>query len=305
MKKTIIPLGVLMIILGLVIQYKQEILNEINNILNPQQEIILGEVNQYYRSYNFNYVKNIENFVPKNKTDIINIYYTAINAGKHNFSFYCPKEYETCINDIKDIAHDRTLLSDLNNYVHPFNGFTHIETKYDSFGSINITIVKSYTEEEISQITQKIETLKPQLINSQLSDKENIKNIHDYIINNSIYDTNRSEYNIKTYKSDIAYGPLIEGYGICGGYTDAMQLFLEEMGIKNYKISSDTHVWNAVFLDNQWYHLDLTWDDPITPDKLNILSNDFFLISTEKLLEIEKTEHNFNQEVYSELKKAS
>lgn len=304
MKKTIIPLGILMIILGLVIQYKQDILNEINNILYPKEEIILGEVNQYYRAYNFNYVKNIDDFTPQNKTDLINIYYTAINAGKNNFSFYCPEEYQSCIKDIKDIAHDRTLLSDLNNYVHPFNGFTHIETKYDSFGDVNIKIAKSYTQDEIDEITQKIEELKPQLINNQLSTKENIKNIHDYIIKNSIYDTNRSENNIKTYKSDIAYGPLIEGYGICGGYTDAMQLFLEEMGIKNFKISSDTHVWNAVYLNNQWYHLDLTWDDPITPGRLDILSHDFFLISTDKLLEIEKTEHNFNQEVYSELKKA-
>ena len=45
-----------------------------------------------------------------------------------------------------------------------------------------------------------------------------------------------------TYASDIAYGPLFEGYGICGGYTDAMELFLEKMGIESYKISSDQHV---------------------------------------------------------------
>ena len=38
------------------------------------------------------------------------------------------------------------------------------------------------------------------------------------------------------YKSEIAYGPLFEGYAVCGGYTDLMELFLEKMNIKSYKI---------------------------------------------------------------------
>ena len=33
--------------------------------------------------------------------------------------------------------------------------------------------------------------------------------------------------------------------------------------IINYKISNDEHIWNLVYLDEKWYHLDLTWDDPI------------------------------------------
>lgn len=131
---------------------------------------------------------------------------------------------------------------------------------------------------------------------------------HNYIINNSIYDTNRSDQNVINYKSDLAYGPLIEGYGICGGYTDAMELILERLGIKSYKISSDNHVWNAVNLDNNWYHLDLTWDDPVVSDGSQILDHSFFLIETDKLLEIEKTQHRFDQDIYYELsqnKKAS
>ena len=304
MRKALIPLSILMIILGLVIEFKEEILKEINDFLYPKEEIVLGEVNQYHRKYDFNYVKNVNDFVPKNKQDLINIYYTAINAGKDHFYFYCPEEYKECIKHVKEIAYDRTLLSDINNFVHPFNGFTHIETNYDSFGEVNIEIMKNYTQEEIDIIKQKVSEIKPQIINDTLSLEQNIKNAHDYIINNSKYDIGRSEYNIKLYKSDTAYGPLIEGYGICGGYTDAMQLFLEELGVKNYKISSSTHVWNAVFINNNWYHLDLTWDDPITTSKSDVLSYDFFLIPTEKLLQIEQTEHNFDQNVYDELKKA-
>ena len=83
-----------------------------------------------------------------------------------------------------------------------------------------------------------------------------------------------------------------------------MQLFLEKLGIKNYKVSSAEHVWNAVLVNNQWLHLDLTWDDPVTSTKENILDHKFFLIPTTTLLTLEQTEHQFNMDVYSELKEA-
>ena len=81
-----------------------------------------------------------------------------------------------------------------------------------------------------------------------------------------------------------------------------MQLFLEKLNIKNFRVSSNNHIWNAVYIDGKWYNLDLTWDDPvITNIEADVLEHNFFMIDTAKLLEIEKTEHNFNQEVYSEL----
>ena len=81
-----------------------------------------------------------------------------------------------------------------------------------------------------------------------------------------------------------------------------MELILERLGVVSYKVSSNNHIWNGVKLDNNWYHLDLTWDDPITPDNSNILDDSFFLINTKKLLEIEIEEHQFDQEIYPELK---
>ena len=83
-----------------------------------------------------------------------------------------------------------------------------------------------------------------------------------------------------------------------------MELFLEEMGIKSYKISSEQHVWNAVYIDGKWLHLDLTWDDPVVSTGDNLLEHNFFLIDTPTLLTLEQTEHIYNQSIYSELKEA-
>ena len=115
-------------------------------------------------------------------------------------------------------------------------------------------------------------------------------------------DDKRAKEEDTTYKSNIAYGPLLQGYAICGGYTDAMQLFLDKMSIKNFKVASKDHIWNAVYLDNKWYNLDLTWDDPVTTNMIDVLDHSYFLIDTDKLLELDTTQHTFNIENSKELK---
>lgn len=260
------------------------------------------EKNQYYREYDFNYVQNTIDFSPSNMQDVINIFYTVINSGQETFSFYCPDEYITCTNDIKTLANDQTMLSHINNFVHPYNGFKHIETQYNSLGEVTITVFKNYDKEKIAAIESRVNEVIATKISPSYTDIEKIRVAHDFIINNARYDTERSEHNVYAYDSDTAYGPLLQGYGICGGYSDAMQIFLEKFGIKSYKIASASHIWNAVYLDGYWYHLDLTWDDPITSDGRQILDDDFFLISSNQLKSRGSNEHGFDTNIYSEVR---
>lgn len=58
---------------------------------------------------------------------------------------------------------------------------------------------------------------------------------------------------------------------------------MDRLGIKNYKIINDEHVWNLLYLDEKWQHIDLTWDDPTTSNGKPILIHDFFLIDTSEL----------------------
>lgn len=302
--KIIFILGLFSIFVG--VYFTRE--KEINTILYVnginRDKVTLNVKNAYYREYDFDFVQNVTNLFPSNINDIINIYYTIINSGNTEFTFYCPKEYTNCLTDIQDIANDQNLLSDINNFVHPYNSFSNIDTEYDTLGKVTIRTTKNYTEEDINLINSKIDELYETLVNDNLSKQENINNIHNYIINSARYDSLRSEKNIVNYRSHIAYGPLFEGYAICGGYTDLMQLFLEKLNVKNYRISSNNHIWNALEIDNKWYHLDLTWDDPVSSDGKDYLYHNYFLIDTNKLLIQEINEHQFNQEVYSELKEA-
>lgn len=301
MKKTLATLGLLLIFIGLFLMKKDDINTIINKYFKWNNIVTLGDKNEYYRDYDYDFVQNTNNFRPNNYQDLLNIYYTVLNAGKSNFTFYCPNSYDNCLSDVKKLANDQDTLSDINNYVHPYNGFNHIESEYDSLGRVTINIIRSYDDNDIKMITSKIDELLPQLVSNTNSLENNIKNVHDYIINNSKYDSNRSDKGVTSYKSDTAYGPLFEGYALCGGYTDLMELFLERMNIKSFKVSSENHIWNAVYINNNWKHLDLTWDDPVATDGKDYLEYNYFLIDTDQLLTLEQTEHNFNLKHYKEL----
>lgn len=303
--KKIALLGLVFIFIGVFLMRMNDISTIIDTLVATKiSPVTLDSRNEYYRDYDFEFVQNTDDFAPKSRQDILNIYYTVLNAGKTKFTFYCPKEYEGCLDEVEDIANDQDELSDINNYTHPYNGFSHIETEFDSLGKVTLSIVNTYSYTDIERINQKIDEILPQLTNEANSVRTNIKNIHDYIINNTKYDSDKAENRASKYRSDVAYGPLFQGYAVCGGYTDLMELFLERLGVKSYKVSSDSHVWNAVLVDNVWYHLDLTWDDPVASDGTEYLEHDYFLISTPKLSDLDTTQHTFNQNVYKELKEA-
>lgn len=257
------------------------------------------EKNNYYRDYDFSYVQNIHEFVPKNKKDILNMYYTIVNSGMNDFTFYCPNDYKDCLNDVNDLANDQNTISNINNFVHPYNSFKTLKTETDSTGKVVIQIEKVYNDEMIIILNYKVDDIIKENITESMDVKTKIRKIHDYIINNTSYDKERSDNKVIKYKSDNAYGVLIENYGLCGGYTDAMMLFLEKFKIPNYKIATENHIWNYVYIDNEWLHLDLTWDDPVSSDGKNILDDSFFLITDDELKNTEKEEHIYNADIYT------
>ena len=258
------------------------------------------DTNEYSRNYNFQYVSLTDKFLPENKQDIMNVYYTVINSGMNEFTFYCKSEYTNCLNDVRDIANDQTTISNINNFVHPYNGFKDLETEMDTIGKVTVKINRNYTNDMITILNYEIDKIITNNINNNMDNFTKIRTIHDYIINHTKYDEDRSDKNNIKYKSDTAYGALIEGHALCGGYTDAMMLFLERFNIESYKIASENHVWNYVYLNNKWYNLDLTWDDPVSRDGKDILEHNFFMISTDEMHKLDTTEHTFDKTVYSE-----
>lgn len=282
--------------------YQEPVVDFILENFIYDNEIILGTDNEYKRRYNYGFVQATDDFVPNNKQEIINIIYTFLDGGWDTFSFYCPEEYTECAITVEEITNNRELLSSINNFVHPFNSYQTLLFSIDNRGKVTLINQKVYTEEQISIINQKVDQIIAQIINVNMNEREKITAIHNYIINNTVYDKVRANdiENNSGYLSHTAYGVLISGKGICGGYSDAMAIFLNRLNINNYKISSENHVWNFVKLDNNWYHLDLTWDDPISNTGENILTHNFFLLNTQTLEQKATSQHIYNKNTYIE-----
>lgn len=76
---------------------------------------------------------------------------------------------------------------------------------------------------------------------------------------------------VSTPNDQSAYGALVEGKAVCAGYARAYQYLLQKVGIPAWYVrgssinpntnQTETHGWNMVKLDGQWYYSDVTWDD--------------------------------------------
>ena len=82
--------------------------------------------------------------------------------------------------------------------------------------------------------------------------------LHDWLTANARYDTDYTYYG--------ADGVLLRGRGTCDSYSKAYYLMLKAAGIGVDRVTSDqiNHAWNLVKMEGEWYHVDVTWDDPVT-----------------------------------------
>ena len=296
---------IIIVILGFLIKDNYYLLT--NKIEYVYTKYLQGDIrqnltdNKYRKKENYDYVKINENTTLKNKDDVKNMIYTYLDAGWNEYTVKCDADYLDCTNDIKEIVQNNTYLTDLSNFVHPFNTFDKINTTFAASGKVKLKKEPRYSDSQIDALNKKVDEIYKENYDSSKNVLENIKIFHDYIVNHTKYDQSNTT-GLSNVGSSSAYGVLIDGIGICSGYSDAMQLFLEKMNVKNYRISSSTHEWNLVYVEGAWRHLDLTWDDPIMSDGSDALKEDYFLIDTNTLLSKDDGEHNFDSSIYIEAK---
>ncbi|MDD4608215.1 MAG: hypothetical protein PHD10_03705 [Bacilli bacterium] len=285
--------------------YRVDVIEFIYTQYIVSKDITITTSNEYAKESNFLPMKKTDDFFPENKQDIIDIFYTVIDSGVDSFSFYCLDKYKTCTDDVEAVATNTALSSAINNYVHPYNSYSILNISFNDLGRVTLSINKLYTKTEIEYINNQVEQIINKIITKDMSTLEQIKAFHDYIIEYTDYDDKRateikSNINNKDNISHKANGLLSNRLAICGGYTDIMSIFLNRVNLPNIKISTSDHIWNLVYLDNNWYHLDLTWDDPVLTSNRDIVIHEFFLITTKELEDKNTNKHNYKKDLYLE-----
>ena len=301
LKRILSSIIILAVVFAFSLNYER-ITDEIIAYINKKPDIVIQPDNGYKKEYEYMYIDDSEDFIPESKEDLLEIFYTVLNNGWKEFTFYCPADYVECLTDIRLISQNEILLANLNNFVSSYNSYDSLRTIFDTAGEVTIKVDYNYSDLEISIIDDKVNQIIAENVTEEMTDEEKIKVLHDYIVNNSVYDKEQAENDNSPYDSKRMNGLLFDGYGICTAYADVMEVFLTKLNIPNYKVSSSNHVWNAVYINEKWNHLDVTWDDPTTDDGSNILSHDFFLVDNTVIVKDDKElkEHEFDLTVYME-----
>lgn len=289
--KNILYTILLMLIVYFVYINLDDITKDLKALIISKNDLVIKEPNSYKVDYTFENFNYKISYVPYNKEELIDIYFNVLNNGYNEFTFYCPKEYKSCTKDVESIGNDSKLMSNINNYVHPYNSFKTIKTKVSSNNKITLEIQKKYSEEKINKINELVNNVISELDLNNIDDLTKIERIHNYILNHTVYDKNTNSFDINS-----AYGSLIEGHAVCSGYADAFSIFMNIYKIPNIRVSSENHLWNLVYINGKWLHIDLTWDD----SENNKYDNNYFLITKEKLFSLDTKEHNFDESFFIE-----
>lgn len=180
--------------------------------------------------------------------------------------------------------------------------YQQVGTVGDSYKKVTITIkrtinyyaVQAYlnqtpipeTEERAKQLYKTIKSILDSQITEDMTDYEKELALHDYLITHCKYSTDTTQ----SPDSDIyrAYGALVNQDAVCNGYAEALHLLFMCAGIRSEFVIGTAdgvdHAWNLVQLDEKWYHIDATWDDPI-PDQGEETIHPYFNVTDEIMAE--------------------
>lgn len=124
------------------------------------------------------------------------------------------------------------------------------------------------SEAEVNRAIREVENEKQKIkatLNGSLENQ--IKGVHDYLVDNLEYDSTISKDNIYN-----IYGALINHITVCEGYARSFKAMMDELGVPcliacgtavNSAGENESHAWNYVRLNGKWYAMDVTWDDPV------------------------------------------
>lgn len=99
------------------------------------------------------------------------------------------------------------------------------------------------------------------------SDYEKVLAAHDYIVKNCRYNKEAIDNDTLVDDDFSPYGVFVKGVAVCEGYAEAFKMLMDIAGIDCLLVTGTVndgvaHAWNMVKLENDWYHVDVTFDDP-------------------------------------------
>ena len=143
---------------------------------------------------------------------------------------------------------------------------TNIAYSYNTTTNYVVSFIPAYALSSVSEINSAKILFNNEMnkilakTNDGMSDLQKALTVHDYICNLAVY-PNLDNGDEVIYHS--AYGFVKNRKIVCAGYTLMYSAVLNKLNIPTKYVISESmgHAWNTVYINNNWYNADLTWDD--------------------------------------------
>ena len=138
------------------------------------------------------------------------------------------------------------------------------------------------SSDEWQETKDAIQDFKDQYITDKMTDFEKEIKIIEWLVANCSYETGDN------WERAMAYSCIVRGKAQCSGYADAFLQTAKLCGLDVRYIHNSTHAWNLIKLDNDWYHVDVTWEDPINQNKYGFgnLRNKYINLEDEQIINV-------------------
>ena len=143
-----------------------------------------------------------------------------------------------------------------------------------------------------------------ELITDEMEDYDKELIIHNWITGWADYDNeanNNAPDAAPDPDNDNPYGLFFSRKAICSGYSSTFQLFMDLIGIECITVSGTSgdahneHAWNMVNIEGEWYHVDLTWNDPFGIEPTDEVRYKYFNVNSDFMRE---TLHHWDEGAY-------
>lgn len=254
--------------------------------------------------------------ITKTTTTTTNTTVTSTGATNNTLNTVEQKAYNTIKQSIITNAGNRLTSFSVSTTL-PYSSFSKVLQKifidyklfdaYDYYNSSNFGVSASFkgntatltfrstyrtTKAQEDYVNKQVASILKTIIKPNMTTVEKELAIHNYIINNVQYDTSSKYHD--------AYSALAFKKTVCQGYSLLAYKMFNKAGIPSMIVeggingsTTKNHTWNLCKIDGQWYHVDLTWDDPIS--KKPVLIYDYFNLTDTELF---KNKHMWFKEDY-------
>ncbi|RXZ80502.1 transglutaminase [Paenibacillaceae bacterium] len=205
-----------------------------------------------------------------NLAQLENIIAKKVQGREEEFTVTYSGDGKELSKKLPDVIKQAIAVDDYTAYI--VDSYLYSIRSWSNSAKIKLTVAYRETPEQTAKVDLLVKQKVKSLIKPGMNDHQKVKAIHDWIVFNVAYDTSLKRY--------TAYEALIDGKAVCQGYALLTHKMLEEAGITGRiiegTVASGDHAWNLVNLNGNWYHLDVTWDDPV-PDQGKKASYGYYL----------------------------